>query len=116
MVDRTRREFSDEDISRITGAYHAWRREPDADAYKDVPGFCKVVSLEEIRKHNHVLTPGRFVGIETYQDDVEPFAEKMQRLAARLCEQQAEGARLDTSISCNLKALGFWREEDYAQR
>jgi type I restriction enzyme M protein len=39
--------------------YHAWRGEQDAGPYEDVPGFCKSATLEEIRKHGHVLTPGR---------------------------------------------------------
>src|SRR5690606_5141343 len=56
MVDRTHRELSDEDITRITTTYHAWRGEKDAGEYADVPGFCKSATLEEVRKHGHVLT------------------------------------------------------------
>ena len=73
----------------------------------DVPGFCKSVPLEEVRKHGHVLTPGRYVGAEEQEDDGEPFAEKLQRLTARLREQQAEGAKLDAAIAANLKELGY---------
>ncbi len=40
LVDRTRKEFSEEDIARIAGTYHAWRGERSGDAYEDVPGFC----------------------------------------------------------------------------
>lgn len=107
MVDRTHRELTDEDIARIASTYHAWRGEKDAGAYADVPGFCKSATLEEIRRHGHVLTPGRYVGAEAQQDDGEPFEDKMQRLVAQLREQQAEAARLDAAIAKNLKALGF---------
>ena len=107
MVDRTRREFSDEDIARIAGAYHAWRGEPDADAYADVPGFCKAAVLDEIRKHGHVLTPGRYVGAEAPEEDGEPFADRMARLADELRAQQAEAAKLDAAIAENLELLGF---------
>ena len=62
MVDRTRREFSDEDIARIAGTSHAWRKESGAEACEDEPGYCNAATLEEIGKHNHVLTPGRHVG------------------------------------------------------
>ena len=62
MVDRTHRELTDEDIARIADTYHAWRGEEGAGDYSDVPGFCKTASLEEVRKHGHVLTPGRYVG------------------------------------------------------
>ncbi len=124
MVDRTHRELTDEDIARIANTYHAWRRagrpsvaeggmpesdrsEKDAGEYKDIPGFCKSATLEEIRKHGHVLTPGRYVGAEAQQDDGEPFEEKMKRLVAQLREQQAEAAKLDAAIAANLKELGY---------
>jgi type I restriction enzyme M protein len=62
MVDRTRKEFSDADIEKITRTYHAWRGEHEAGVYEDVSGFCKSATLEEIKTHSYVLTPGRFVG------------------------------------------------------
>jgi type I restriction enzyme M protein len=109
MVDRTHRELTNEDIARIAGTYHAWRGEKEAGDYTDVPGFCKSATLEEIRKHSHVLTPGRYVGAEAQEDDGEPFEEKMKRLTATLCEQQAEAAKLDATIAANLKELGYGR-------
>ena len=107
MVDRTRRELSDDDIRKIADTYHAWRGEKDAGTYQDVPGFCKSATLEDIARHDHVLTPGRYVGAAEQEDDGEPFADKMQRLAALWREQRTEAARLDAAIEANLKALGF---------
>ncbi|MGH8648175.1 MAG: type I restriction-modification system subunit M, partial [Burkholderiales bacterium] len=105
MVDRTHRELTDEDIARIAATYHAWRGEKDAGAYADIAGYCKSAPLDEIRKHGHVLTPGRYVGAEAQEDDGEPFEEKMQRLTVTLREQQAEAAKLDAAIAANLKEL-----------
>ena len=107
MADRTHRELTDEDVARIANTYHAWRGEKEAGEYADVPGFCKSAALDEVRKHGHVLTPGRYVGAEAQEDDGEPFAEKMQRLAAQLREQQAEAAKLDAAIAANLRELGY---------
>jgi type I restriction enzyme M protein len=123
MVDRTHRELTDEDIQKIADTYHAWRGEsvgadprvrPNsgqpqgvAPTYADIPGFCKSATLEEVRKHGHVLTPGRYVGAEVQEDDGEPFDEKMKRLVATLREQQAEAAKLDAAIAANLKELGY---------
>ena len=107
MVDRTHREMTDDDLAKIAGTYHAWRGDKGAGKYEDVPGFCKAAKLEDIRKHGHVLTPGRYVGAEAVEDDGELFEEKMKRLAAMLREQQKEAAKLDTAIAANLKALGF---------
>ena len=107
MVDRTHREFTDEDIGRIADTYHAWRGEENADEYADEPGFCKSASLDEIRTHGHVLTPGRYVSAALEEDDGEPFGEKMKRLVSQLREEQSEAAKLDAAISMNLRKLGY---------
>ena len=107
MVDRTHRELTDDDIARIADTYHAWRGERDVGEYADVAGFCKSTTLEEVRKHGHVLTPGRYVGAEAQEDDGEPFEEKMKRLTALLREQQIEAAELHAAIASNLKELGY---------
>ncbi len=114
----------DKAIARITGTYHAWRtysphpapghplpvgegRGEGVMVYRDIPGFCKSATLDEVRKHGHVLTPGRYVGAEEVEGDGEPFDEKMQRLVAQLREQQTEAAKLDKAIARNLKELGY---------
>ncbi|MBT8467682.1 MAG: type I restriction-modification system subunit M [Deltaproteobacteria bacterium] len=107
MVDRTHRELTGEDIARIADTYHAWRGEKDADEYVDVPGFCMGVTLEKVRQHGHVLTPGRYVGAEAKEDDGEPFEEKMKRLATTLRQQRSEAAKLDAAIAANLNELGY---------
>ncbi len=107
MVDRTHRELTDTDIARIANTYHTWRSATQADNYADVPGFCKSATLEEVRKHGHVLTPGRYVGAEAQEDDGEPFEDKMTRLTATLRAQQEEAAKLDEAIRQNLKELGY---------
>jgi type I restriction enzyme M protein len=107
MVDRVHRELTDEDIRKIADTYHAWRGDPDADEYQDIPGFCRSATLEEIRQHGYVLTPGRYVGAPEQEEDDEPFEAKMARLVAQLAEQQAEARRLDETIWKNLKELGY---------
>jgi type I restriction enzyme M protein len=107
MVDRTHRELTEEDIERIANIYHAWRGEKDAGEYADVPGFCKAATLEEIRKHGHVLTPGRYVGAEAAEADVEPFEEKMRRLVSQLRKQTEQARGLDEEITLNLNKLGY---------
>jgi type I restriction enzyme M protein len=105
MVDRVHRELIEADIARVAGTYHAWRGDKDAGKYEDVPGFCKAAKLEDIRGHGFVLTPGRYVGAEAAEEDGEPFEEKLKRLMAKLEEQFAEGAKLETAIKENLRGL-----------
>ena len=106
MIDRTHRELSDDDIARISDTYHAWRGSAEG-GYTDIPGFCKSASLNEVSTHDHVLTPGRYVGAEPEAEDDEPFEDKMSRLVAQWREQQAEGFRLDAAIEANFEALGY---------
>jgi len=107
MADRVHRELTDADIAQIAGTYHAWRGDKNAGDYADVPGFCKRATSEDIRKHGHVLTPGRYVGAEAAEDDGEAFDEKMKRLTKTLRQQQAKAAKLDAAIAANLKELGY---------
>jgi len=107
LVDRIHRELTDEDIAKIAGIYHAWRGDKGADTYADVAGFCKAARLDQIRKHGHVLTPGRYVGAADVEDDGEPFDEKMTRLVTTLRQQQQQRAKLDAAIAANLKELGY---------
>ena len=105
LVDRTRRELTDSEIERIARTCRAWRGEKDVGEYVDVPGFCKSVSLDEVRRHGHVLTPGRYVESEALAEDAIPFAEHLAELQKQLIAQFAEGARLQESIQRNLDWL-----------
>ncbi|MFZ5808050.1 MAG: type I restriction-modification system subunit M [Chloroflexota bacterium] len=115
MVDRTHRELTDEDIRRIADTYHAWRgalpspsgRGDGGEGYADVPGFCKSATLEDIRKHNYVLTPGRYVGAAELEDDDEPFEQKMERLIADWRALRQEAQRLDEAIESSLRRLSY---------
>ncbi len=70
-------------------------------------GSASPVTLDEIRKHGHVLTPGRYVGAAAQEDDGEPFAEKMERLTLQLSEQFARSRELEKRIKENLKGIGY---------
>ncbi|MXY37990.1 MAG: SAM-dependent DNA methyltransferase [Cenarchaeum sp. SB0664_bin_35] len=108
MLDRTHRELTGDDINRIARTYGAWRGDQNTDKYADKPGLCKSAKLDEIRKHDYILTPGRYVGAEPQPDDGEPFEQKMSKLAAQLIQQQAEANRLDKKINQNLKLFGLY--------
>ena len=105
MVDRTRKEFSDEDIARIADTYHTWRGEEEAGDYGDEPGFCKAATLEEINEHNHVLTPGRYVGAAAAEADDVPFEERFAKLKETLTEQFAEAEELSALIQTKLEEV-----------
>jgi len=104
MKDRVLRDFAPEDIRKIADTFHAWKK---GEGYEDIPGFCKSAVLNDIRKHDYVLTPGRYVGAVEQEADGEPFEDKMARLTAQLNEQFGESARLETAIRENLARLDY---------
>jgi type I restriction enzyme M protein len=107
MISRIQTELTDEVIGRIAGTVAAWRGEKGAGEYQDTPGYCRSVKLNEIAEHGHVLTPGRYVGAETIEENDEAFADKMQALTEKLGEQMAKGAELDQLIRQKLGRIGY---------
>jgi type I restriction enzyme M protein len=105
MVDRTRKEFSDSDIEKITWAYHAWRGEGEAGTYADVPGFCRSATLEDIQAQGYVLTPGRYVGAEAAEEDETLFAERFGALQEQLEAQFVEADELTATIRARLAGV-----------
>ncbi len=104
MRDRTHRDLSDEDIDLITDTYHNWRK---SENYEDVKGFCKSATLENVQKHSHILTPGRYVGIPDEEDDGIPFEDKIADLTATLKKQMEKENVLNEEIKNQLAKIGF---------
>lgn len=109
MKDRVLRDFAPKDIVKISDTFHSWRSEnlelrieKGGIKYQDVPGFCKSVELKEIKQHDFVLTPGRYVGVVEEEKDLEPFSQKMGRLTSLLDKQFKESNRLEKEIRKNL--------------
>jgi type I restriction enzyme M protein len=108
METRVHRIFTEADVATIADTAHRWRQDGEAEgAYEDVPGFCRSVKIEEIMEYGYVLSPGRYVGSESIEEDEESFAEKMDRLTTQLSEQLAKGAELDALIREKLGVLGY---------
>ena len=102
LVDRTRREFSDEDVARIAETYHRWR---EGKNYEDVPGFCKAADLKTIRGHEYTLTPGRYVGTEAAEEYDIPFADQFAALQTTLEDQFTKADQLTGKIREKLSGV-----------
>lgn len=107
MINRIHREFTEDDVAKISGTYHAWRSEAKNSDYEDVPGYSKAASLEEIKANDYVLTPGRYVGSAEVEDDGVPFEEKMQGFSKKFFRQMKEAEVLNQLIRQNLGVLGY---------
>lgn len=105
MKDRVLRDFKPEEIKEIAQTLTNWQK--GSKEYEDIPGYCKSATLEEIRKNDHVLTPGRYVGAPETEDDGIPFSEKMGKLTAQLKTQFEQSEALEAKIKENLAGLGY---------
>ncbi len=103
MVDRKHRDLSEEDIHTIANTVEQFQN----GSLEDKKGFCAVVDLDEIKKQDFILTPGRYVGIEEQEDDGEPFEEKMARLTSELSEMFEKSHELEKEIREKLGAIGY---------
>jgi type I restriction enzyme M protein len=123
MISRTQKELLVDDIATIANTYHSWRSLRGDDIpvvesampgdknvpapYEDQAGYCKSATLDDMRKHDYVLTPGRYVGAADIEDDGIPFESKMSEMSQTLYAQMAESSKLDEIIRKNLKGLGY---------
>ncbi|MBV1929031.1 MAG: type I restriction-modification system subunit M [Gammaproteobacteria bacterium] len=104
MKDRVLRDFTQEDLNQVTKTFHNWQMGKN---YEDEAGFVKSAEFELLKKHDFVLTPGRYVGAVAEEEDGEPFAEKMARLTTQLKGQFEESGHLEGAIKQNMSGLGF---------
>jgi type I restriction enzyme M protein len=123
MKDRVLRDFKPEDIENITKTFLGWQMnygtvqvsetviaevDPNPDyIYHNQAGYCYSATLDEIIKHDYVLTPGRYVGLAVEEEDSELFAEKMTRLTSQLKEQFEQSDKLEAEIKKSLSGLGY---------
>jgi type I restriction enzyme M protein len=107
MKTRRLRELLEADILKIADTFTAF----DGGTVEDVKGFCSVATLDEIKKQDYILTPGRYVGIEEQEDDGEPFEEKMTRLTGEMSALFARSHELEQEIKERLGAIGYEIEE-----
>ncbi|MEO7047897.1 MAG: N-6 DNA methylase, partial [Ferruginibacter sp.] len=73
--------------------------------YADVPGLCKLVTIEDVAAKDYSLSPGRYVGVDTSADVDEDWEEKLQSIHVELDVLNAEAAQLAETISSNYKSI-----------
>jgi type I restriction enzyme M protein len=105
METRTLRVLDDTDLARVADTYHAWRGKVGLEPYADEPGFCRSATIDEVRTHDFVLTPSRYVGAAGVEDDSEPSEEKLARLRAQVLAEFDESNRLQAIIRERLQGL-----------
>ncbi len=104
MVDRKIREFSDTDIKELAETYHNWKAD---NGYKNIPEFCQEATIEEIAEQEYVLTPGRYIVLDSTVEDSENYSRKMRKLSEELSLLMEESSKQDLILKETLTNLGF---------
>ena len=105
QVDRSHREFTDDQIKEITDIVQAYRQEEWTEQYEDVKGLCKVVSIDEVREQGYSLNPGRYVGVKDSEEEEYDFSERLQELTDELKQLSEESHGLESDIMSNVESL-----------
>jgi type I restriction enzyme M protein len=105
MISRKQRELTDNDIANIADNYHKWRSKEQFAEYKDIAGFCKSANIQDIRKNNYILTPGRYIDFKEVEEDGQAFDEKMQMLTSTMSEKMQKANELEEAIKNNLTKI-----------
>jgi type I restriction enzyme M protein len=119
-VDRAHREFTPAQIEFLADIVRLYRGlEPETTqgsaklmaehfpdgVYQDVPGLCKVATLDEIEAQGWSLNPGRYVGVAERQEEDLHFGERLAELHEELEVLNAEAHELETRIAENVMQL-----------
>lgn len=104
MYNRIQRILEDEDIKKIADTVHSWQ---NMKGYKDVKGYCKSVNIDDIRKEDYILTPGRYVGLEQSKEAEKDFEDKIKILSEELGSCFKESRKLEKSIKEKLESIGY---------
>ena len=101
MVTRKIREFTKEDIEKISSTYHSYK---NGKGYKDVAGFCYKASVDVVKEKDYSLNPGRYVGVdESDKLSPEELKAELKKNAEELFELIKEGKELEEKVVKILK-------------
>ena len=76
-----------------------------AGSYQDVPGLCKMATINEIEDQGWSLNPGRYVGVGVREEEDFDFSERLGELNEELEVLNCEARELEEAISQNVMKI-----------
>ena len=73
----------------------------DEGTYRDIPGLCRIASLEDVEAKQFSLTPGAYTGAEEVKDDGVDFTARMKEIHAELEQLQKQSTEIFATIKQN---------------
>lgn len=120
QIDRAHRDWLPEQIEFLANIVRLYRGEETEDLfhganlthtnfpdekYQDVPGLCRVATLQEIEAQGWSLNPGRYVGVAEKEEDDFDFKERLEGLNEELETLTVEARELEDRIAGNVIKL-----------
>lgn len=97
--------YRGEPVETINGSKDMLKQHFPEGKYVDIPGLCKVATIEEIEAQGWSLNPGRYVGVAQKDEEDFDFMERLQELNEELERLNAEAAELEEKIRHNVSNL-----------
>jgi type I restriction enzyme M protein len=99
---RKQKQLSNEEIERIASVYRRFRHD---GVPEEVPGFCRVASIDDISSRRFSLAPGRYVGVDEAEDDDVPLKDRLPRLMKELDKISSDLKHNDEKLSLIVEML-----------
>lgn len=77
----------------------------DEGTYRDIPGLCRIATIDEVESKQFSLTPGAYAGAEEVKDDGVDFTARMKEIHSELERLQKESAEIFAAIKENESLL-----------
>ncbi|MBI2639545.1 MAG: N-6 DNA methylase [Candidatus Sungbacteria bacterium] len=111
QISRKQVVFNPTQIQKIANTVRAWRGEKRYGEYKDVPGFCKSVDVNRVKKNHYILSPEKYVDSVVIQGDGISFKNDLENTSKFLKQQTIKYKEFDHKISTSLNE--FYPSSDW---
>ena len=99
-------QFSDEDIEKITSAYHHWQLSDFETTYQNTPEFCYSATIEEVEAKDFSLVPSKYIEFINRDENID-FDEKMTALQAEFADLLKAEEDSKNDLLTVFKELGY---------
>jgi len=97
-------QFSEDNITEITAAYHNWQA--DLEKYKNVSEFCYAATLEEVKAKDFSLVPSKYIALVNRDENID-FDDKMKVLPTEISDLLLQEAQSKNDLLSVFNELGF---------
>ena len=97
--------MTNEQIEKIKELYFSWQS-VKTDEYKDVPEYCKSVTLNEIKEKNYSLAPSKYIEFIDHDLDID-FNKEMNRIQSEMKNILAKEEKSQSMLVEAFRGIGY---------